>query len=55
MSSNFIPTANENGGQRDNSYRTDQKISFKVGWTPTEKSEYAIGYINQQGEKGNPV
>ncbi len=55
MSSNFVPTANENGGQRDNSYRTDQKISFKVGWTPTEKSEYAIGYINQQGEKGNPV
>jgi iron complex outermembrane receptor protein len=55
MSSNFIPTANENGDQRDNSYRTDQKISFKVGWTPTEKSEYAIGYINQQGEKGNPV
>lgn len=55
MSSNFIPTANENGGQRDNSYRTDQKISFKIGWTPTENSEYAIGYINQQGEKGNPV
>lgn len=55
MSSNFIPTANENGGQRDNSYRTDQKISFKIGWTPSEKSEYAIGYINQQGEKGNPV
>lgn len=55
MSSNFIPTANENGGQRDNSYRTDQKISFKIGWAPTEKSEYAIGYINQKGEKGNPV
>ncbi|PWB25876.1 TonB-dependent receptor plug domain-containing protein [Flavobacterium sp. HTF] len=55
MPSDFIPTANENGGQRDNSYRTDQKISFKIGWTPTEKSEYAIGYINQQGEKGNPV
>lgn len=55
MSSSFIPTVNENGGQRDNSYRTDQKISFKIGWTPTEKSEYAIGYINQQGEKGNPV
>ena len=55
MSSNFVPTANENGGQRDNSYRTDQKISFKIGWTPTEKSEYAIGYINQQSEKGNPV
>ncbi|RKR10668.1 iron complex outermembrane receptor protein [Flavobacterium sp. 90] len=55
MSSTFIPTANENGGQRDNSYRTDQKISFKVGWTPNKRNEYAIGYINQQGEKGNPI
>lgn len=55
MSSNFVPTKNEDGGQRDNSYRTDQKISFKIGWTPTKKSEYALGYINQQGEKGNPV
>lgn len=55
MSSSFVPTVNENGGQRDNSYRKDQKISFKIGWTPTEKSEYAIGYINQQGEKANPV
>ncbi|WP_281231676.1 TonB-dependent receptor plug domain-containing protein [Flavobacterium gelatinilyticum] len=55
MSSSFVPTANENGGQRDNSYRKDQKISFKIGWTPTEKSEYAIGYINQQGKKANPV
>ncbi|OXA94112.1 TonB-dependent receptor plug domain-containing protein [Flavobacterium hercynium] len=55
MSSDFIPVKNEDGGQRDNSYRNDQKISFKVGWTPSKKSEYAIGYINQQGEKGNPV
>lgn len=55
MSSNFTPTKNEDGGQRDNSYRNDQKISFKIGWTPTKKSEYAVGYINQTGEKGNPV
>ncbi|MCV9932135.1 TonB-dependent receptor [Flavobacterium sp. LS1R47] len=55
MSSNYVPSKNEDGGERGNSYRTDQKISFKVGWIPTEKSEYAIGYINQQGKKGNPV
>jgi iron complex outermembrane receptor protein len=55
MSSDFVPTKNEDGGQRDNSYSRDQKISFKIGWTPTKKSEYAIGYINQQGEKGNPL
>jgi len=55
MSKKFVPTANENGAERDNSYRTDQKISIKIGWTPSKKSEYAFGYINQQGEKGNPV
>ncbi|MFB9078666.1 TonB-dependent receptor plug domain-containing protein [Flavobacterium procerum] len=55
MSSNFVPTVNENGGQRDNSYRNRSKNKFQIGWTPNEKSEYAIGYINQQGEKGNPV
>jgi iron complex outermembrane receptor protein len=55
MSSKFVSMKNEDGGERDNSYRNDQKISFKIGWTPGKKSEYAIGYINQQGEKGNPV
>jgi iron complex outermembrane recepter protein len=55
MSSDFVPTKNEDGDERDNSYRADQKINFKIGWTPSKKSEYAIGYINQQGEKGNPV
>lgn len=55
MSSDFVPMKNEDGGHRDNSYRKDQKVSFKVGWTPNKKSEYALGYINQQGEKGNPV
>lgn len=55
MSKDFVPMKNEDGNERDNSYRTDQKISFKIGWTPTKKSEYALGYINQQGEKGNPV
>lgn len=55
MSKDFVPMKNEDGKERDNSYRTDQKISFKIGWTPTKKSEYALGYINQKGEKGNPV
>jgi iron complex outermembrane receptor protein len=55
MSSNFIPMKNEDGGERNNSYRSDQKISFKIGWTPSKNSEYTLGYINQKGEKGNPV
>ncbi|WP_163410079.1 TonB-dependent receptor plug domain-containing protein [Flavobacterium ajazii] len=55
MSSGFVPMKNEDGGERDNSYRNDQKISFKIGWTPNKKNEYVLGYIKQQGEKGNPV
>lgn len=44
----------EDGGQRENSYRTDWKGSFKIGWTPKGDDEYAIGYLYQGGEKGNP-
>lgn len=55
MSKDFVPMKNEDGGARDNSYRTDKKASIKIGWTPSKNSEYALGYINQQGEKGNPV
>ncbi len=55
MSEKFEPTKNENGKERDNSYRTDQKANFKLGWTPKEGQEYAISYINQQGKKGTPV
>lgn len=40
--------------QRDNSYRNDFKANVKVGFTPNDTDEYVIGYINQQGEKGNP-
>lgn len=55
MSAQYDSTKNENGTLRDNSYRTDQKYSFKVGWTPSEKHEYVIGYMNQLGQKGTPV
>lgn len=55
MSKEFTTHAHENGGDRENSYRTDQKINFKIGWTPNEKNEYVLGYINQQGQKGTPV
>ncbi len=55
MSKQFISHAHEDGGERENSYRTDQKINLKVGWTPNESHEYAFGYINQHGQKGTPV
>lgn len=54
LSSDFKATATENGGHRENSYRKDSKLSFKVGLTPNTSDEYAISYIKQDGEKGQP-
>lgn len=55
MSSDFVPTSRENGGWRDNSYTMDKKASLKFGLTPNATDEYVVGYINQKGDKGNPV
>ena len=48
------PTATEDGGLRNNAYRKDSKLSFKVGFAPSADSEYAISYYRQDGEKGQP-
>ena len=55
LSDDFEPTETEDGDKRENSYQTDKKISFKVGFRPTGDDEYAISYSKQEGEKGNPV
>jgi len=55
LSKSFTPTTTENGGERENSYRRDNRFSVKAGFTPNETDEYSFSYINQQGEKGNPV
>lgn len=55
MSKDFTPTPNENGGNRENAYRQDWRISAKLGYMPNKTDEYALGYIFQRGEKGNPV
>ncbi|CBL44561.1 TonB-dependent outer membrane receptor [gamma proteobacterium HdN1] len=54
MSSDFNPTATENGGKRDNSYRQDGKLSLKLGLVPNDTDEYALSYYRQEGEKGQP-
>lgn len=51
---NATPVVVENGGNRENAYRTDRKVSFKLGITPNATDEFAIGYVKQEGEKGNP-
>ncbi len=55
MSKGFTPTPSENGSLRDNAYRQDWRISAKLGYMPNKTDEYALGYIYQHGEKGNPV
>lgn len=55
MSSDFTANQYEDGGHRNNSYRKDQKVSFKVGLTPNGSDEYTISYIKQDGEKGQPT
>jgi iron complex outermembrane receptor protein len=50
----FVPTAGEDGGRRDNSETQDYKYSVKVGFTPNESDEYAISYMNQKGDKETP-
>ncbi len=54
LASDFTPTATEDGGRRNNSDRSDDKLSFKVGLTPNATDEYALSYYKQNGEKGQP-
>ena len=55
LSSDFHPSAAENGGDRERSYYHDGKINLKVGLTPNDTDEYSLNYINQQGSRGSPV
>ena len=55
LSKLFTATATENGSERENSFKKDTKYNIKVGVTPNETDEYSVSYMNQQGEKGNPV
>jgi len=52
--SNATRNTLENGGHRENAYQTDSRLSFKLGLTPNATDEYAIGYVHQDGRKGNP-
>ncbi len=45
----------DTGDMRSNASQMDKKASFKLGFTPNATDEYAIGYVNQKGQKDNPV
>ncbi|QNL49052.1 TonB-dependent receptor [Olivibacter sp. SDN3] len=55
LSSSFNPIPAEDGGARGNSSHRDDKYAFKLGYTPNNRSEYALSYSYQHGEKGSPV
>ncbi len=54
MSDDFAPVKIEDGGDRNNAYRKDTKFNVKLGVTARDGDEYAISYVGQRGEKGNP-
>lgn len=55
MSGDYTATEREDGGHRENSYADDRKYHLKVAFTPNNRSEYALAYTYQEGEKGTPV
>jgi len=54
LSDDFVATATEDGGVRNNSQHQDSKLSLKVGYLPSEGEEYSLSVYRQQGEKGQP-
>jgi iron complex outermembrane receptor protein len=54
LSDRYRATPAEDGGQRENAYHRDWKLSGKIGWTPRESDEYALGVSLQRGGKGSP-
>lgn len=54
LSAQFAPKPQEDGGDRENAYRNDQKYSLKAGFTPNATDEYTLSYVNQRGTKGTP-
>lgn len=55
LAGKFVHTRTEAGGDRDNSWSSDEKYNVKVAYTPNSRSEYALSYIYQHGKKGSPV
>lgn len=55
LSGDFTATKTEDGGERDNSYNNDWRYGVRLGYTPNEKNELAIGFSHQDGAKGTPV
>ena len=55
LSDDFVPTAIEDGGERDQSDNRDSRVNLKFGFTPNDTDEYSVSYTAQTGEKGAPL
>src|SRR5262249_24804554 len=57
MSDDFVPAqpAIEDGGRRNQSYNSDSRANFKIGFTPNDTDEYSLSYTSQTGDKGAPL
>jgi iron complex outermembrane receptor protein len=54
LAGGFTPVPVQPAGDRVNAEQRDARFNIKVGWTPNESDEYAVSYVGQRGEKGNP-
>jgi iron complex outermembrane receptor protein len=54
LSSDFVPVKAQADGDRNNAAHTDWKVSGKIAYTPNATDEYAVGFVDQNGDKGNP-
>ncbi|MCP5340494.1 MAG: TonB-dependent receptor [Sinobacteraceae bacterium] len=55
LSSDFRPTAMEDGGDRNGSANRDSRINAKFGYVPNETDEYSLSYTKQEGSKEAPL
>jgi iron complex outermembrane receptor protein len=55
LPNHYPPSASRDlDGTRDNSYRSDSRLSLKAGYTPNQSDEYTLGAVYQHGKKGVP-
>ncbi len=54
LAGGFVPTATEDGGERDFSRTADWRVNAKVGFVPNATDEYTISYTRQEGSKNAP-
>ncbi len=56
LQSGATPSASiQTNYKKNNSDFRDAKYSGRIAWTPNESDQYVFSYVNQKGEKGNPI